>query len=197
VYSNEIELWDSTVNYSENVQQINGCRIYQNPHMFPHSNSDNGSCELYIRNLPTDFYENEILQHFDRFGAIYQFRLLMDYDNYNRGYCYLKFYYLKSAALALDVMNYYRPAPGVKLDIQKSYEKCSLYAVNLPILSTEIIQDEFSKLFPDACNIEIKMPATITNNIQNSSCSVLLQFPDHAAALRAKQYGNFVEKLQD
>jgi RNA recognition motif-containing protein len=64
--------------YLSNVTQTNGCRVWLNPIgdlRYPIPNSSN---ELYIRNIPKEFSEADLLPHFERFGPVYQFRLLVE-----------------------------------------------------------------------------------------------------------------------
>lgn len=71
--------------YINNIKQTNGCRIWENPQTNVFFNVPERPIEVFIKNLPKDLFEIDILPHFERFGPIYQFRLLVDYDNCNRG----------------------------------------------------------------------------------------------------------------
>lgn len=64
--------------YLSNVTQTNGCRVWQNPLGSSKFPVPDGSKELYIRSIPRDLFEADLLPHFERFGPIYQFRLLIE-----------------------------------------------------------------------------------------------------------------------
>lgn len=83
--------------YLLNVNQTNGCRNWQNPLTNVKYEIPEKPTELFIKNLPKEMLEIDLLPHFERFGPIYQFRLLIDYDNCNRGFAYLIYFYQKSA----------------------------------------------------------------------------------------------------
>lgn len=66
--------------YLENVVQTNGCRVWENPFNNVKYQTPQKPIEIFIKNIPKEFYEIDILPHFERLGPIYQFRLLIDYD---------------------------------------------------------------------------------------------------------------------
>ena len=176
--------------FENNIIQSNGCRIYTNPLGSSKFPIPTDKIEIFVRNLPRDCFENEILPHFERFGPIYKFRLLIDYDNLTRGYGYLIFYLEKSALMALDVMGYYIIRKDVIVDVEISLEKSSLLAMNVPSNhSDEEIQQQFIKIFKQISNITIKRQKD-TNMKESNSCKALLEFPSHKDALTAKQYGS-------
>lgn len=81
--------------YLKDVKQINGCRVWENPLLGTEFQIPKRRIELFIKNIPNDLFELDILPHFERFGPIYQFRLLVDYENCNRGFAYLIFMHEK------------------------------------------------------------------------------------------------------
>lgn len=176
--------------YENHVIQSNGCRIYINPLGISKYPIPTDKIEIFVRNLPRDCFENEILPHFERFGPIYKFRLLIDYDNLTRGYGYLIFYLEKSALMALDVMGYYIIRKDVIVDVEISLEKSRLLAMNIPSNHpNEAIQQQFLKIFKQISNITIKRQKD-ANMKECNSCKALLEFPSHKDALTAKQYGS-------
>lgn len=122
-----------------------------------------------------------MVPHFERFGRIYSFRLMMDYDYRNRGYAYLRYSNESEAQCAIDVMKYYLIENGKTLDVQKSYNKCRLFIRNIP---REKDYDEvFSTLkvlFPKMCKLIFH-----SNGKQNRGFA-FIDFPDHESALEAK-----------
>uniref|UniRef100_A0A336LVQ3 CSON001232 protein n=1 Tax=Culicoides sonorensis TaxID=179676 RepID=A0A336LVQ3_CULSO len=138
-------------------------------------------CELYIKDFPTEFKECHLIPHFERFGEIYDFRLMMDYDNNNRGYAFVRFIQEEAANAALEVMKYFLLPNGSTLQVQKSYSKCRLYASNLPKdVPQENIQGIFRDIFPKMTNMTIHVTE------QCNRAFAFIDFPDHATALEAK-----------
>lgn len=176
--------------FENNVIQSNGCRIYTNPLGSSKFPIPTDKIEIFVRNLPRDCFEDEILPHFERFGPIYKFRLLIDYDNLTRGYGYLIFYLEKSALIALDLMGYYIIRKDIIMDVEKSFEKSCLLAMNIPSNHTdEAIKQQFLKIFKQITSITINRHNEL-NMKENNTCKALLEFPNHKDALTAKQYGS-------
>lgn len=133
--------------------------------------------------------EQDIIPPFERFGAIYQFRLLIDYDNNNRGFAYLIYFSEKSAIECMDIMGYFIIKPGVILDVERSQERSHLLALNVPsTMSNEQITEGFMNCFAtlQCCHIR-RSPSKF--NEGETSCNVVLQFPSHSLALAAKRFG--------
>lgn len=163
------------------IVQTNGCKRYGPPLTYkgPEPGSDS---ELYIKDFPKDYQEYQLIPHFERFGEIYDFRLMMDYDNQNRGYAYIRFMQKEAANSALEAMKYYLLPNGGTLQVQKSYNKCRLFVSNLPKeVSQDDIKELFRKIFPKMADM------TICGGQQNSSAHGFLDFLDHRTALEAKK----------
>ena len=173
--------------YLKDVTQTNGCRIWINPdsnHEIPEK-----KIEIFINNLPKDFFEIDILPHFERFGPVYQFRLLIDYDNRNRGFAYLVYYYEKSALTCLDLMGYFVAKPGLILDVERSQQRSHLLALNVPSnLQYSEIEQGFRSIYPDLKNVFVRQTASKQGEMPSKNTSVLLTFPDHETALNAKRW---------
>lgn len=175
--------------YINEVLQTNGCRVWENPNKEFFKPEEN-SIEIFIKNLPKTFFENDILPHFERFGPIYQFRLLVDYDNGNRGFAYLIFYFDKSALECLDLMSYHLIAPGVMLEVERSQERSHLQALNVPFsVSDNEIKQGFHNLYKEVSRVFVRRNVMNQNNEPSkASCNVILEFLDHKTALNAKRW---------
>lgn len=139
------------------------------------------NCEIFIKDIPRENFEHDLLPHFERFGRIYSFRLMMDYDNRNRGYAYLRYSTESEAQCAIDVMKYYLIGNGLTLEIQKSYNKCRLYARNIPCQKRyEEVYETMKELFPKMTKLMFH------TNIAKNRGFAFIDFPDHESALEAK-----------
>ena len=47
--------------------------------------------ELFVKNLPRNWYESELLAYFSSAGFVYQIRLLMEYSGRNRGIAFVRY----------------------------------------------------------------------------------------------------------
>ena len=72
------------------VIQVNGQRFIGPPkeltNMEPSYNF-----ELFVKNLPRNWYESELLAYFSSAGFVYQIRLLMEYSGRNRGIAFVRY----------------------------------------------------------------------------------------------------------
>lgn len=184
--SHNDQLCSQSMSDAENypIMQINGRRVYGPPQDWQGPPPPDG-CELFIKKLPKKMMENNILPLFARFGVIYEFRLMMDYNNMNRGYGYIRFSNKDSALRALEVMNHYITANKTNLVVQQSYDKCRLFVGNLPRhLTRDEIEFTFKNVFPEMDSLV--MHNRISDDTKNRGFG-FLDFPDHKAALCAKK----------
>lgn len=140
--------------------------------------------------VPKDFDEQDLIPHFERFGPIYQFRLLIDYDNNCRGFAYIIFFWEKSAIECLDLMGYFIIVPGVMLDVERSQERSHLLALNVPSTMTEEkIEEGFRGVYGKLTRCYVRRSEKTPKDEADQHCNAILKFPDHTAALNAKRLG--------
>ncbi|XP_013114747.2 uncharacterized protein LOC106092425 [Stomoxys calcitrans] len=165
----------------------------------------NSVCELYVRRIPRDINEHQLLGPFLRFGKIYEIRLPMDFNQTYRGYAYIKYTTEEDAACAMEVLSHYYIAPGRKLEILHSYEKCRLFVTNIPKhLSEHEIEDKLRKIFPTMERIFARPGSSFSHDGNGGQSSdngvsstqttitgnrghVFVHFPTHMHALEAKK----------
>lgn len=130
------------------ILQVNGCRY--NRAVGWTDPEPPTSCELYVKNIPRRFKGEDLWPMFERYGKIYNIRVLMDYNDYNRGFAYVKFARESQASLCMELMNYFFVFPGYRLNIQRSTDKSRLFANYIPKdISIEVCHDKFKEIFPD------------------------------------------------
>ncbi|CRL00219.1 CLUMA_CG013493, isoform A [Clunio marinus] len=175
--------------YLANIIQTNGCRMWRNPNANP--NIPESSLELFIKNIPQNLFEADILPHFERFGPIYEFRLMIDYNNKNRGFGYLKYVWDKSALQVLDCMGYFfirRERQLTKLEVEESQQRSHLLALNIPSYKSDTeIEESFKKLYANLESISVDRENPRNPRNEQSTCSAFLNFPNHQAALAVKR----------
>lgn len=166
------------------VTQINGCRQYGPPRSWTGSIPGFG-CEIYVKRIPPEFTEADLVPVFERFGKLYEMRLMMDYSNQNRRYCFVRYTNEEDAKVAIEVLNHHFVRDNQTLEAQRSFEKCRLFVGNLPKdLDRKTIEIAFRSLFPEMTRFV--MHNRIADGEMNRGFA-FMDFPDHAAALRAKK----------
>lgn len=175
--------------YLKDIIQTNGCRKWINPlaniEFVPES-----TIEIFLSAIPKDQDEEEIFFAFERFGPIYQFRLMTDFNSCNRGFAYLIYFYDNSALQCLDLMGYFIPKKGNMLDVEISQKRSKLLALNIPPkVKDEEIEKGFRQTFPEVLGIQVKRDDKQDNLKKfHRRCTALLSFSDHESALAAKQW---------
>lgn len=167
------------------VVQVNGARIYGPPKNWTGQPPSN-NCELYVKGIPKDFSEDQLIHHFSRFGKIYTFRLMMNYNNRNRGYAFVKYANEVDCLRANEVLQYFYIQTHRLLQIERSFDKCRLYFGNIPKhLAPDDVERELRRLFPKLTDIHF---CSRTGQPEYPHRGfVFVDFPDHATALKAKQ----------
>ncbi|XP_055639949.1 uncharacterized protein LOC129777603 [Toxorhynchites rutilus septentrionalis] len=166
------------------VTQINGCRQYGPPRNWIGLPPRFG-CEIFVKRIPPEFTERELVPVFERFGRLYEMRLMMDYDNRNRGYCFVRYASEYNAKVAIQVLNHHYVKDNRTFDVQESFEKSRLFVGNLPKnVDRTTIEISFRALFPEMTRF------VMHNRISDGNMHrgfAFMDFSDHAAALRAKK----------
>ncbi|XP_067635315.1 uncharacterized protein [Eurosta solidaginis] len=130
------------------LMQMNGRKVLGPPEGWQ-GPPPSSTCELFVRRIPRDLNEQNLIQPFLRFGRIYEIRLPMDFNQANRGYAYVKYTSEDDADCAMEVLRHFYVSTGRKLEILHSYEKCCLFVSNIPKhLSEAEIEDKLRAVFP-------------------------------------------------
>ena len=69
---------------------------------------------------------------FERCGAVYEFRLMMDFSGANRGYCFVTYTCREDARRAVAEMNNYEIRRGRFLGVCMSVDNCRLFVGGIP-----------------------------------------------------------------
>uniref|UniRef100_UPI00358FCED1 probable RNA-binding protein 46 n=1 Tax=Myxine glutinosa TaxID=7769 RepID=UPI00358FCED1 len=113
------------------VTQINGQRKCGPPPDWEGSPPPRG-CEVFIRNIPHDAYENELLPLFHPVGRIYEFRLMMDYTGSTRGFAFVNYSHEREAISAIERLDNHTLRPGHSIRVLMSMDKRHIYIGGLP-----------------------------------------------------------------
>lgn len=130
------------------ILQVNGCR--SNRALNWTGPEPPTSCELFVKNIPRRFKGEDLWPLFERYGKIYNIRVLMDYNDYNRGFAYVKFSTESQAQCCMELMNHFFVFPGYRLNIRRSTDKNRLFANFVPKdIPIDVVHEKFKEIFPD------------------------------------------------
>lgn len=168
--------------------RINGRKVYGPPSYWigPPPNT----CELFIKHIPRVIDESVLLDHFRRIGVIYEFRLMVDFKNENRGFAYVRYVDEASTSMAIDLLNHFYVGPNRQLIVERSYDKCSLFIGNISKeWSCSTIESELLSMFTELSRVVIAPinARDVGNHAIKNGGYVFLDFPTHNSAVRAKQ----------
>ena len=86
------------------IVQQNGQRRYGPPPDWDDRQPPRG-CEVFVGKIPRDCFEDELVPVFERFGRIYEMRLMMDYNGMNRGYAFVVYTQASDAKECVRALN--------------------------------------------------------------------------------------------
>ena len=112
--------------------------------------------EIFVGKVPRDIYEWELVPIFEKYGVIYELRLMMDFSGTNRGYLFVRYSNNEEAKRAVKFLNNFEIRPGKKIGVIPSVDNRKLWISGLPKnrTSDEILQ-EMQKLTIGATNVVI------------------------------------------
>ena len=89
--------------------------------------------EVFVRKIPRDCFEDELVPVFEKVGMIYEIRLMMDYfSDQNRGYAFVVFSTASEAKECVKQLNNYEIRQGRTLGICMSVNNCRLFIGGIP-----------------------------------------------------------------
>lgn len=103
--------------------------------------------EVFIGKLPRDVFEDELLPLVKQWGEIVEFRIMLDYNGFNRGYAFVTYQTRAEASKALKALNNYEIKQGKLLGVCRSVDNCRLFVGGIPkTKKKDEIQDEMQKV---------------------------------------------------
>lgn len=90
-------------------------------------------CEIFCSNIPINVLEGELIPLFERYGKIWELRLMMSLRNpkRNAGFAFVRYTSNASAQEATEKLNNYEILPGKHLAIRLSQPNLSLFVGNI------------------------------------------------------------------
>ncbi|MBN3276487.1 A1CF factor, partial [Polyodon spathula] len=165
--------------------QENGQRKYGGPP--PHwegSPPERGS-EIFIGKLPRDLFEDELVPLCEKFGKIYEVRMMMDFNGNNRGYAFVTFSNKQEAKNAMKQLNNYEIRSGRLLGVCASVDNCRLFVGGIPkTKKRDEILAEMSKVTDGVVNCIVYPSAA--DKAKNRGFA-FVEYESHRAAAMARR----------
>lgn len=173
------------------IEQDNGQRVFFNP-MNDSINPPRG-CEIFVGKLPRDIFEDILVPIFERAGAIFKLRLMMDFNGRNRGFCFVTYFRVDVANAAVKMFDGYELRQGCKIGVFKSLDNTRLFVGGIPLDKTKKeVQDAFNE-FVDGIKDVIMYPSSLNQSVNRGY--VFIEFENHryaAIARRRLQPGSLI-----
>lgn len=165
--------------------RVNGCKTYGPPNNWTGAPPP-VDCEIFVKGIPRNTNDVDILALFQKYGQVYELRIMVDFANNNRGFGFIRYTRKEEVQRAIEVLNLFYVQPFKMLNLVKSLNKCQLYVGNIPnSLDTITIEEGLRNIFPEMLSFNIPNESQFSNKQRHY---VFVNFADHATAVRAKQY---------
>lgn len=114
------------------IVQENGQRRYGPPPNWGSESEPDRGCEVFVGKIPRDCFEDEIVPLLERAGMVYEFRLMMEYSGFNRGYGFVMYTSREDAKKAVKQLNNYEIRKGRMIGVCRSVDNCRLFVGGIP-----------------------------------------------------------------
>uniref|UniRef100_A0AAQ6AJS6 APOBEC1 complementation factor n=1 Tax=Amphiprion ocellaris TaxID=80972 RepID=A0AAQ6AJS6_AMPOC len=114
------------------LRQENGQRRYGGPPPSWDGPPPERGSEIFVGKLPRDLFEDELVPLCEKFGKIYEVRMMMDFNGNNRGYAFVTFSTKLEAKAAMKQLNNYEIRNGRLLGVCASVDNCRLFVGGIP-----------------------------------------------------------------
>ncbi|XP_037546907.1 APOBEC1 complementation factor [Nematolebias whitei] len=114
------------------LKQENGQRRYGGPPPGWDGSPPERGSEIFVGKLPRDLFEDELVPLCEKFGKLYEVRMMMDFNGNNRGYAFVTFSNKQEAKAAMKQLNNYEIRNGRLLGVCASVDNCRLFVGGIP-----------------------------------------------------------------
>lgn len=142
--------------------------------------------EVFVGKIPRDLFEDELVPLFEKAGAIWDLRLMIEpLRGINRGFAFVTFCTKEAAQEAVKLFNNYEIRPGKQIGVCISAANNRLFVGSIPKNKTkEQIQEEFAKVTEGLSDVILyHQPDDKKKN--RGFC--FLEYEDHKSAAQARR----------
>ncbi|XP_027696470.1 APOBEC1 complementation factor isoform X2 [Vombatus ursinus] len=165
--------------------QENGQRKYGGPPPGWDAAPPERGCEIFVGKLPRDLFEDELIPLCEKFGKIYEMRMMMDFNGNNRGYAFVTFSNKQEAKNAIKQLNNYEIRNGRLLGVCASVDNCRLFVGGIPkTKKREEILSEMRKVTEGVVDV-IVYPSAADKNKNRGFAFV--EYESHRAAAMGRR----------
>ncbi|XP_013198035.1 probable RNA-binding protein 46 [Amyelois transitella] len=169
-----------TENTSYTLTQINGQRIYRKaPHAWS-GPEPSRNCEVFIGRIPHDCFEDTLVPLFRQAGELFEFRLMINFSGWNRGYAFAMYTTDTEASNAIRMFNNYMIRPSWQLGVCPSINNCRIFISRIPPTtpSAEIVRLLYA-LTDEVQEVRIRRSI--------ASCAAIVEYKSHRGAAMARK----------
>ncbi|XP_059919864.1 dead end protein 1 isoform X1 [Gadus macrocephalus] len=175
-----LEAWRNENHIS--LSQVNGQRRYGGPPDGWEGPAPGDGCEVFISQLPEDVFEDLLIPLFSSVGRLWEFRLMMNFSGWNRGFAYATYGSAGEAAAAVRRLHGHRLGPARQLGVCLSTQKKQLCVGELPVTSEQpYVLQVLRALSGGVESVSLKSGKDI------KGVSALVVYESHHAAAMAKK----------
>jgi RNA recognition motif-containing protein len=165
--------------------QENGQRKYGPPPNWNNMPEPDRGCEVFVGKIPRDCFEDELVPVLERCGVVYEFRLMMEYSGFNRGYGFVMYTSREDAKKAVFELNNYEIRKGRMIGLCRSVDNCRLFVGGIPKnKKKEEILDEMRKITDEVVNVIVYPSA---HDKTKNRGFAFVQYTNHRAAAVARR----------
>ncbi|XP_047507685.1 probable RNA-binding protein 46 [Pieris napi] len=169
-----------TENTSYTLTQINGQRIYRKaPHAWVGPEPIR-KCEVFIGRIPHDCFEDTLVPLFQQAGELFEFRLMINFSGWNRGYAFAMYTTPAAASNAICMFNNYLIRPSWQLGVCPSVNNCRIFISRIPSTtsSIEIVRLLYA-LTEEVHEVRIRR--------SGGGCAAIVEYKSHRGAAMARK----------
>ncbi|XP_049320796.1 APOBEC1 complementation factor isoform X2 [Astyanax mexicanus] len=167
------------------LHQENGQRRYGGPPPGWEGPPPERGSEIFVGKLPRDLFEDELVPLCEKFGKLYEVRMMMDFNGNNRGYAFVTFTTKQEAKNAMKQLNNYEIRNGRLLGVCASVDNCRLFVGGIPkTKKKEEILAEMKKVTDGV--VEVIVYPSAADKTKNRGFA-FVEYESHRAAAMARR----------
>lgn len=141
--------------------------------------------EIFIGKLPRDVFEAELFPLVQAYGSVLEFRIMLDYNAYNRGFSFVTYETRSQASAALKALNNHEIRQGKMLGVCRSVDNCRLFVGGIPKtkVKSEILE-EMKKVSDGVVNVIVYPSASDKSKNRGFA---FIEYESHKAAAMSRR----------